>query len=109
MSHSYKIDVIKSYLAKEFSKTRIQLQHQADNQACAFRVQHDSGFHLLSVLGDIIGAHNAREISDLMERYSVAQVLRSVGEFPMMLTGNGCIMADTAVAAPLDNQQLIDT
>ena len=82
-------DVIVCYLKKEFPDHTINEETSEDSYC--FRLLKNAGSHYLRVMFSAMHSDNAGDIQALLEQYAPADTMRGLGEFPVVVTEQGCM------------------
>ena len=82
-------DAVLSYLKVEFSEFDIQEEQEKDSYC--FRLTKQSDSHFIRVMYSATQGNEASEIGPQLEQYAVASTMRGLGEFPVVVTEQGCI------------------
>ena len=82
---------IQAYLVAHFPKTTIEEWHHENNESVNFRVLENNRTFVLRVMHECLEGLRTDEISPMLESYNVAQVMRDLGDFPIVVTNSGCI------------------
>ncbi len=88
----YRIDIrdaVLHYLRNEFSG--FDIQEEPDNESYCFRLSKQPDTHFLRVLYSATQSCDAGGIGTLLEQYAVAGTMRNLGEFPVVVTEQGCM------------------
>lgn len=89
---SYRIDIrdaLIDYLSEEFGGADIN--ELTDEDSYSFSVVSNGQRYFLRVMLDGVSGLSADMISDTMQSFSVSQTMRSLGDFPVVVTQSGCI------------------
>lgn len=82
-------DVILTYLQREFPDCII---HEETNQeSYCFRLTGESKSYFVRVMFDAIESSDPPELTSQFERLAVADTMRGLGDFPVVVTEYGCI------------------
>lgn len=82
-------DAVLSYLQVEFSD--FDIQEEQDNESYCFRLTNQSDSHFIRVMYSATQSSDASEIGPQLEQYAVASTMRGLGEFPVVVTEQGCM------------------
>jgi len=82
-------DAVLSYLKVEFSEFDIQEEQEKDSYC--FRLTKQSNSHFVRVMYTATQSSEASEIGQQLEQYAVASTMRGLGDFPVVVTEQGCI------------------
>ena len=82
-------DVIISYLENEFPEHTINEEPSEDSYC--FRVLTENSSYFLRVMYTAILSENSNDIVELLEQYAPANTMRGLGDFPVVVTEQGCM------------------
>ncbi|MFK7794193.1 MAG: hypothetical protein AB8B89_02480 [Gammaproteobacteria bacterium] len=82
-------DAVLSYLKSEF--IGFDIQEQKDNESYCFRLTKASDSHFIRVMYSATQSSAGSEIGTQLEQYAVASTMRGLGEFPVVVTEQGCM------------------
>ena len=82
-------DEVLSYLKAEFSE--FDIQEEKDKESYCFRLTKKSDMHFVRVMYSATKNSDANEIVPQLEQYAVASTMRSLGDFPVVVTEQGCM------------------
>ena len=82
-------DAVLSYLQVEFSD--FDIQEEQDKESYCFRLTKQSDSHFIRVMYTATQNTNASEIGSQLEQYAVASTMRGLGDFPVVVTEQGCM------------------
>ena len=82
-------DIINNYLAQEFPDFSIKQEEQTDSYC--FYVTNSDERYCLRVMFTALETDDETQILQQFEQFSVVNTMRSLGEFPVVLTESGCI------------------
>lgn len=82
-------DAIQVYLTQEFPEFSIQEEKYQDSYC--FRLNKSTESYCLRVMFSALDTDNQEDIHTQLEQFSVTSTMRSLGEFPVVLTESGCI------------------
>ena len=81
--------VIRQYLIEEFPDYSIREQKHDDSYG--FRVSKEQETHYLRVMFTAIDHEHAFDLRTQLDQYAVSITMRSLGDFPVVVTESGCI------------------
>ena len=90
--HEYHIptrDAILEYLKQEFPVCEIT-EEEHDDSYC-FRLKDKASSYYLRVMFSAVLDVNANSIMSLLEQYAAANTMRGLGDFPVVVTEQGCM------------------
>lgn len=82
-------DSILAYLQREFSDCLIQEESNQDSYC--FRLKSEKQSYFVRVMFDAIEHPGPAELTSQFERLAVADTMRGLGDFPVVVTEYGCI------------------
>lgn len=82
-------DSILSYLEAEFPDFNIE--EQSEDESYCFRLMNDSNTHFLRVMYSATEGIDSKQIITQLEQYAVASTMRGLGDFPVVVTEQGCM------------------
>jgi len=82
-------DAVLSYLKVEFPEFGIQ--EEQDKESYCFRLTNQSDSHFIRVMYSATESSEASEIGLQLEQYAVASTMRGLGDFPVVVTEQGCM------------------
>ncbi len=82
-------DSILNYLQTEFPD--FSIEEQLEEESYCFRLVRQSNTHFLRVMYSATEGNSPIELSMQLEQYCVASTMRGLGEFPVVVTEQGCI------------------
>ena len=91
MSHyvSATRDVILVYLQQEFPDCRIQ--EESNDDSYCFRLTGENQSYFVRVMYTAIESPDPVELNSQFKRLAVADTMRGLGDFPVVVTEYGCI------------------
>jgi hypothetical protein len=82
-------DAVLSYLKVEFAE--FDIQEEQDKESYCFRLTNQSDSHFIRVMYSATQDSQASEIGSQLEQYAVASTMRGLGDFPVVVTEQGCM------------------
>ena len=82
-------DIILAYLQQEFSDCSIQEESNQDSYC--FRLKSENQSYFVRVMFDAIESPDPAKLTSQFERLAVADTMRGLGDFPVVVTEYGCI------------------
>jgi hypothetical protein len=82
-------EVIREYLAEEFPEYSISEEKHEDSYC--FRVSKQQDSYYLRVMFVAIHNEHAIDLRTQLDQYAVSSTMRSLGDFPVVVTESGCI------------------
>ena len=77
------------YLQQEFSNFAIN--EELENDSYCFRLVDDNSSYFVRVMFSAIESEDSSAVISQLERLSVADTMRGLGDFPVVVTECGCI------------------
>ncbi len=87
--HTETRDTIFSYLRQEFPN--FEIQEELEKESYCFRLKYVETSHFVRVMYTAIESHDPVELKSQLERLAVADTMRGLGDFPVVVTEYGCI------------------
>ena len=85
------VNAIQDYLAANFVDASIEEWQHEKQESINFNVIEKTQTYVLRVMNESIEGLQADEVKTMLENYNTAQVMRSLGDFPIVVTNSGCI------------------
>ena len=82
-------DIILAYLHREFPNFAIQ--EEKDDESYCFRLKDDNASYFVRVMFTAIESHDSEALTAQLERLTVAETMRGLGDFPVVVTECGCM------------------
>ena len=82
-------DQILAYLQQEFPNADICEESQDDSYG--FRVKEQSNSYYLRVMFDAVQTNGFASVTEMLEQYAPANTMRGLGDFPVVVTEQGCM------------------
>ena len=82
-------DAILSYLRIEFAE--FDIKEEKDKESYCFRLTKQDDSHFIRVMYSATQSSEASEICVQLEQFAVANTMRGLGDFPVVVTEQGCI------------------
>lgn len=82
-------DSILDYLQSEFPD--FQIEEQEESESYCFRLNLESNTHFLRVMFSATIGSDAKQMLILLDQYTVASTMRGLGDFPVVVTEQGCM------------------
>lgn len=90
--HEYSVltrDAILEYLGDEFPAYTIHEETQEDSYC--FKLEGDSRAYFLRVMFSAVASDDEKSIAMLLTQYAAADTMRGLGDFPVVVTDQGCM------------------
>ena len=82
-------DAVLAYLQTEFPE--FEIREEQDKESYCFRLMTTSDTHFIRVMYSATQTSNADEVASQLEQYAVASTMRGLGDFPVVVTEQGCM------------------
>ena len=82
-------DAIMAYLQSEFPTFNIE--EQLEEESYCFRLTSESSSYFLRVMYSVTQGLSKEEMLVQFEQFAVASTMRSLGDFPVVVTEQGCM------------------
>lgn len=82
---------ILNYISKHFPDATVEEWEHEKKESLNFNILDNEKTFVLRVMHECLVDIDVGEIEPLLENYSTAQVLRDIGDFPIVVTNMGCI------------------
>ncbi|MCZ6565170.1 MAG: hypothetical protein O6852_03435 [Gammaproteobacteria bacterium] len=82
---------IQEYLAEQFPNATTEEWEHEKQESINFNILENGKTYVLRVMDECLVALRAEEVKPMLENYNVAQVMRDIGDFPIVVTNSGCI------------------
>ena len=82
-------DAILNYLQMEFPDFAIE--EQQEQESYCFRLTRETNTHFVRVMYSATHGNDATQLTMQLEQYSVASTMRGLGDFPVVVTEQGCM------------------
>lgn len=82
-------DAILEYLNHEFPA--YEIVEQAQDDSYCFKLEGESSTHFLRVMFSAILVDEDQSITVLLNQYAAADTMRGLGDFPVVVTEQGCM------------------
>jgi hypothetical protein len=89
MSNETKFEIVRKFISSNFPGFTISGREESDRYR--FDLSKADTRHLILVSREFLDAVEAQDIDMRLSNYDVAAVAQSLGEFPILITTNGCI------------------
>lgn len=89
MSTEEKVALVHNFISSEFAGFAIDRREELDRYR--FELRKDNSRHLILVQKAFLDAFELPDIEMQLRNSSVGMVARSLGDFPVVVTTNGCI------------------
>lgn len=82
---------IVEYISEHFPDANIEEWEHEKNESINFRIHKNDVTYVLRVMDECFENQQVAEFKPLLESYNVAQVVRDIRDFPIIVTNSGCI------------------
>lgn len=82
---------IQEYLAEHFPNATTEEWQHEKQESINFRVFENEKTYILRVMDECIKGIQVDDVKPMLENYNVAQIMRDLGDFPIVVTNSGCI------------------
>ena len=79
------------YINEHFPDATAEEWQHEKQESINFRIIEDEKVYVLRVMNECLVGLKINEVKPMLEDYNVAQVLRDIGDFPIVVTNSGCI------------------
>ena len=87
-------DIIRSiqeYLVEHFPNADVEQWQDENQESINFGVVENNETYVLRVMDECLEGLRADEVKLMLGGYNVAKIMRSIGDFPIVVTNSGCI------------------
>ncbi len=82
---------IQEYIIEHFPNAKIEQWEHEKKESINFRIFEKDKTFVLRVMDECLVGIELQEIKSMLENYNTAQILRDIGDFPIVVTNSGCI------------------
>ncbi len=79
------------YIAEHFPNAEIEEWQHEKKESLNFRIHDSNVIYVLRVMDECFVNQQLVDIKPMLEGYNVAQVVRDIRDFPVIVTNSGCI------------------
>ena len=79
------------YISEYFPDANIEEWEHEKNESLNFNVVENETTYILRVMDECLLEIEVSEVKELLTSYNVAQVMRDIRDFPIVVTNSGCI------------------
>ncbi len=79
------------YISEHFPNANIEEWEHEKNESLNFNVVENETTYILRVMDECLLEIDVSEVKELLTNYNVAQVMRDIRDFPIVVTNSGCI------------------
>ena len=85
------VEPVIEYIREHFSAPAIKQWEHDKNESLNFNIDENEITFTLRIMDECLQDIEVSEIKDLLISYNVAQVMRDIRDFPIVVTNSGCI------------------
>lgn len=85
------VEPVVEYLAENFTDPAIEQWEHEKNESLNFNVDVHNTTFTLRIMDECLLDIEVCEVKELLTSYNVAQVMRDIRDFPIVVTNSGCI------------------
>ena len=82
---------ILDYISEHFPDATIEEWEHEKKESLNFRIHENEVTYVLRVMDECFENQQITDIKPMLESYNVAQVVRDIRDFPIVVTNSGCI------------------
>ena len=82
---------IREYILEHFPNANIEEWEHEKNESINFRIHENDVTYVLRVMDECLDKLELVDIKPMLESYNVAQVVKDIRDFPIIVTNSGCI------------------
>lgn len=79
------------YINIQFPNATTEEWKHEKEESINFKILDKDRTYVLRIMYECIEGIGPEEVKPMLENYNVAQVLRDIGDFPIIVTNSGCI------------------
>ena len=83
--------IIVEYIEQHFPNAAIEQWEHEQRESINFKILEGEKIYVLRVMTECLIDLSASEVNIMLANYNVAQIIRDVGDFPVVVTNYGCI------------------
>ncbi|MEM7402155.1 MAG: hypothetical protein AAF304_09430 [Pseudomonadota bacterium] len=85
------IEPVAEYINEHFSSPIIKQWEHEKNESLNFKIDENEITFTLRIMDECLRDIEVTDVKDLLASYNVAQVMRDIRDFPIVVTNSGCI------------------
>ena len=85
------VEPVIEYIAEHFSDPVVEQWEHEKNESLNLNVTENDATYTLRIMDECLEAIQASEVDELLTNFNVAQVMRDIRDFPIVVTNSGCI------------------
>ncbi len=82
---------ILEYISEHFPDAKIEQWEHEKNESLNFSIHEKEAAYTLRVMDECFENQQPEDIRAMLESFNVAQVVRDIRDFPIVVTNSGCI------------------
>ena len=91
LDRSVFVEPVTEYISEHFSNPTIKQWEHEKNESLNFNIDENETTFTLRIMDECLQDIEVSEVKELLTSYNVAQVMRDVRDFPIVVTNSGCI------------------
>lgn len=91
LNRSDYVEPVLEYIAEHFSDATTEQWEHEKNESLNFNVIENETHYTLRIMDECLEGIQASELNELLVSFNVAQVMRDIRDFPIVVTNSGCI------------------
>ena len=85
------VEPVIEYINEHFSSPNIEQWKHEKNESLNFNIDENDITFTLRIMDECLWDIEVSEVKELLANYNVAQVMRDIRDFPIVVTNSGCI------------------
>lgn len=85
------VEPVTEYINEHFSNPKIKQWEHEKNESLNFNIDENDITFTLRIMDECFQGIEVNEVKELLVNYNVAQVMRDIRDFPIVVTNSGCI------------------
>jgi|GEM_PF-540705 len=82
---------ILEYISEHFPDSKTEQWEHEKNESLNYHIHEEDVTYVLRVMDEFLQQQQPADIKSMLENYNVAQVVRDIRDFPIIVTSSGCI------------------
>ncbi len=82
---------ILEYISEHFPDASVEEWEHEKKESLNFRIHENATTYILRVMDECFVNQQVTDIKPMLESFNVAQVVRDIRDFPIVVTNSGCI------------------
>ena len=91
LDRSVFVKPVTEYISEHFSSPTIKQWEHEKNESLNFNIDENETTFTLRIMDECLQDIEVSEVKELLTNYNVAQVMRDIRDFPIVVTNSGCI------------------